>query len=108
MLEPSSSEEDEDYEDSSPWTTAKDNSLKPPTAHQNGGPRSGSPNVVDGTQAGAGAKTDTRSGFTGAFSSIMSHSYHCETFMIVLLLLGLAPPPPPSPARSLSPGRSWR
>ena len=39
---------------------AKDNSLKPPTAHQNGGPRSGSPNVVDGTQAGAGAKTDAR------------------------------------------------
>ena len=45
MLEPSSSEEDEDFEESSWSTRVTDNngSLKPPPV-QNGGPRVGSPN----------------------------------------------------------------
>ena len=60
MLEPSSSEEDEDYEPSSWLQPNKDTSLKPPTA--NGGPRAGSPNVVDGGGAGGKGKGDARVG----------------------------------------------
>ena len=53
MLEPSSSEEDEDYEPSSGiQNNAKDNNLKPPVA--NGGPRPNSPNVTDGPGKGPG------------------------------------------------------
>ena len=51
MLEPSSSEEDEDYEPSSGiQNNAKDNNLKPPVA--NGGPRPVSPSATDGKPGG--------------------------------------------------------
>ena len=51
MLEPSSSEEDEDYEPSSGiQNNAKDNNLKPPVA--NGGPRPVSPSTTDGKPGG--------------------------------------------------------
>ena len=51
MLEPSSSEEDEDYEPSSGiQNNVKDNNLKPPVA--NGGPRPVSPSTTDGKAGG--------------------------------------------------------
>ena len=58
MLEPSSSEEDSDVENDT-WLTRTsqnntDTSLKPPAPHQNGGLRSGSPHVVDGSKPGQG------------------------------------------------------
>lgn len=56
MLEPSSSEEDSDVENDT-WLTRTQNTdttLKPPAPHQNGGLRSGSPHVVDGSKPGPG------------------------------------------------------
>ena len=60
MLEPSSSEEDEDYEPSSGiQNNVKDNNLKPPVV--NGGPRPVSPSTTDGKPGGKGDRTGAAS-----------------------------------------------